>query len=310
MTIFSATLATDTAADEARRAEADATSRALFPQLWDAQKLPVDYKWYPVKDGVTPRACVCGGLGYSAEMRPTPITHTYMPRAFCVCPQGDAKRAAAHKVFQSEYDADASRNRPNPVIPDPLHGLTPTAWGTLATATLASFEARGDAATTALASATAFASGAVEDRRGAFIHGPVGTGKTHLAIGIVKAMRARLGGPLGEYRIVTAPALARILGDARFGTKIEQGVARLERGWIAAATALIVDDLGTEEVSGPVLADLTELLAARFAAGSCTVITSNYATKTLLEKYGERFYSRWRAHALPIRLVGDDQRGR
>jgi len=310
MTIFTQ-FATDPIADEAQRAEADATSRALFPQLWAAKRLPEKYRWFPVKDGITPAACVCGGLGYAAEFRPTPITHTYMPRAFCGCVQGQALKAAAHTAFQWEYDAHAVRHPSAPVIPNPLHGLTVAAWGALATATLASFAPRDDTARAARATAEAFASGEVEEKRGVFLHGPVGTGKTHLAIGIGKAMHARLGGPLGEYRIVTSPALARVLSDARFGTKIEQGIAKMERGWIVGATVLVVDDLGTEElVSGPNVADFTELLAERFDTGRCTVITSNLTTAALQSRYGERFYSRWRAHALPIRLVGDDQRGR
>jgi DNA replication protein DnaC len=105
----------------------------------------------------------------------------------------------------------------------------------------------------------------LDDARGAFILGPVGVGKTHLAtaLGHIAVRRRR------SVIFTRADQLLRRLKAARLDNSVEAEMRRLAR-----VELLILDDLALQAMDQTETADLYELVVERHHKGS-TVITSN-----------------------------------
>jgi DNA replication protein DnaC len=143
------------------------------------------------------------------------------------------------------------------------------------------------------------------DRRGLFITGPVGTGKTHLAIAVLRASLAAEQSGL----FLTLPTLLRVIRS----TWDRRGDGPTERELIDTAASvdwLVLDDVGVEVASPWVQQEVYEVINARYVNRRPIVCTSNATTDELAQadRLGERTVSRLRQMCEVITLTGADRR--
>ena len=150
-----------------------------------------------------------------------------------------------------------------------------------------------------------FASGQCQ---GAFIHGPVGTGKTHLSVALVKeavcnAVRTR---ERASLLVTSAPALlSEIRSTFRDGAALSEDdlIGRYSR-----VEHLLVDDLGVERGTDFAIQTLYLIIDARYTAMRRTVFTSNLDIVGVEERLGDRIASRIVGMGCVLRLDGRDRR--
>jgi DNA replication protein DnaC len=121
---------------------------------------------------------------------------------------------------------------------------------------------------------------------GLFFAAPTGAGKTHLATAILKAVI--LKGYTGIY--CNIPRLLEMLRELMFNRADYD-----DRGFLARcenADLLVLDDLGTETVTGWVQDRLYLLVNRRYEDMGRTIVTTNCNEATLRERIGERVESR------------------
>ena len=149
----------------------------------------------------------------------------------------------------------------------------------------------------------------VEGERGALLVGNCGTGKTHLAIGILKELVSTKGvaGRFCDYSSLLADLLQEIRSEG--GSEMEVLRPLLD------VAVLILDDIGAIRPSAWVLDTVTMLLNVRYSRGLTTLVTANYRDKlttsgnpetTLQERVGERVVSRLREMCRFVTMDGPD----
>lgn len=103
-----------------------------------------------------------------------------------------------------------------------------------------------------------------EHRHSLILAGGTGAGKTHLGIGVIKAMCAhRIRPKFVDYRLLLEE-LRSNFGDEGIGEWIE-------------ADALMIDDFGAADATKIQLSRMSTIFSGRMANGRPTVITSNAA---------------------------------
>ena len=125
------------------------------------------------------------------------------------------------------------------------------------------------------------ASGRFDPVRGLYLWGPTGSGKTHLAVGILRALLLDLSVNPAEIVYDHAAELIARIQDT-YNTKAST-VDLLERRF--RARLWIVDDLGTERASDDVARHLTLIFTKR--ALRPTVVTSNLSPEQFERKRPE-----------------------
>ncbi|HEX7610521.1 MAG TPA: ATP-binding protein [Solirubrobacteraceae bacterium] len=124
----------------------------------------------------------------------------------------------------------------------------------------------------------------LDEGRGLWIQGEVGTGKTTLAMLISKAA-------LDAGRSVAIYSLPRLLNLLRESMDSEGGkLDFMDR--LAAVDLLHVDDLGAEHQTDWVLEQLYSIVNARYEAERAIVATTNLMPDELDERLGKRTVSR------------------
>lgn len=141
------------------------------------------------------------------------------------------------------------------------------------------------------------------------IHGPVGTGKTHLLCATLKHLALELGARVAYVEISLLYAqIRRGFQDGKSGGEIIQPLSQVD--------VLAIDELGKGRGSPFELETLDELIARRYNAGKVTLFATNYSlrppeenratgyattaelkaegkdSKLLCDRVGERVYSR------------------
>ena len=118
------------------------------------------------------------------------------------------------------------------------------------------------------------------------LFGTAGTGKTSLASAVARASveRGKSVKYVSAYEFNTSMLNAHTTPLAERNGKLHDFIT---------ADLLVIDDLGME----PVLKNVTEpylllVLEERQNRGLCTLITTNLSPERILERYGERIYSR------------------
>jgi DNA replication protein DnaC len=108
------------------------------------------------------------------------------------------------------------------------------------------------------------------EQKGLVFHGPTGVGKTHLAIGLLKAV-VRDKGARGYFFQTTE--LLRLVRETynRAVDETEMDVLRP----VLEADVLVLDDLGVEKTSEWVHETLGLVINARYNARRATIVTSN-----------------------------------
>ncbi len=141
----------------------------------------------------------------------------------------------------------------------------------------------------------------LDEGRGLWLMGDVGTGKTTLAMIVSKAA-------LDAGRSVAIYSLPRLLGLIRAAIETESGmIGFLER--LTAVDLLHIDDLGVENTTEWVLEQLYSIVNTRYEDERAMIVTTNLRYEELVEQLGERTISRLIAicgNGLP--LYGADER--
>ena len=137
--------------------------------------------------------------------------------------------------------------------------------------------------------------------RGLWFVGPVGTGKTTLAMLVSKAA-------LKAGRSVAIYSLPRLLNEIRDTHRAERShVDLLDR--LTAVDLLHVDDVGAERSTDWVLEELYSIVNARYEDKRSMVITTNILDReALCEQISERTVSRLTEMCDELPLLGHDRR--
>jgi DNA replication protein DnaC len=137
--------------------------------------------------------------------------------------------------------------------------------------------------------------------RGLWFMGPVGTGKTTLAMLVSKAA-------LKAGRSVAIYSLPRLLNEIRDTHRAERShVDLLDR--LTAVDLLHIDDVGAERTTDWVLEELYSIVNARYEDERSIVITTNILDReALCEQITERTVSRLTEMCDELPLIGHDQR--
>ncbi len=137
--------------------------------------------------------------------------------------------------------------------------------------------------------------------RGLWLMGPVGTGKTTLAMLVSKAA-------LEAGRSVAIYSLPRLLNEIRDTHRTERShIDLLDR--LTAVDLLHIDDLGAERTNDWVLEELYSIVNARYEDQRSMVITTNILDREeLCEQITERTASRLTEMCDELPLLGPDHR--
>lgn len=138
-----------------------------------------------------------------------------------------------------------------------------------------------------------------ETRRGLYIHGPVGTGKTYAAYAILK----RLGDLGFRARFYTMPELLDMIRED-FDNKYSYNLDRI----LENRSVLIFDDLGAEKTTDWVTETLHKIIDKRYREVLPVIITSNLDLGELATRVGDRIPSRLAEMCDIIKLDGADRR--
>ncbi len=132
-------------------------------------------------------------------------------------------------------------------------------------------------------------------------YGGTGLGKTHLSLAIANGVINR------GYSVVygTAQNILNDLQNENFGRT--DNLKYYERA-VLNCDLLIIDDLGTEFRNNYTVACLYNIINSRLLAKLPVIISTNYSTAELEEKYDQRITSRIIGEYRPVTLTGNDIR--
>lgn len=133
-----------------------------------------------------------------------------------------------------------------------------------------------------------------------YLHGPVGTGKSHLAAAAANAL-AESYQQDAYYRSVPD-----MIDAIRSGYREGDYDARLEA--VKRVPILVLDDLGTEDPTPKALALLFQIVQYRAIRDSITLITSNLSLDQYAIVIDDRIASRIRGRSLIIPVISEDAR--
>jgi DNA replication protein DnaC len=141
----------------------------------------------------------------------------------------------------------------------------------------------------------------LDEGRGMWLVGDIGTGKTTLAMLASKAA-------IDAGRTVAIYSLPRLLNLIRGAIETDGGMMSfLER--LTAVDLLHIDDLGVENKTDWVLEQLYSIINSRYEDERAMVLTTNLDIADLSEQFGERTLSRLLAICgEPLGLFGRDER--
>ena len=146
----------------------------------------------------------------------------------------------------------------------------------------------------------------LDEGRGLWLSGDVGTGKTTLAM-IVSSEAARAGRSVAIYSLPRLLARIRRTYDADAGE--DSYLAFFER--LTSVDLLHIDDLGAEKRSDWVLEQLYAIVDERYVSRRAMVVTTNLDESALEEQIGPRTVSRLvEICGDPLTLFGADNRYR
>jgi len=139
------------------------------------------------------------------------------------------------------------------------------------------------------------------EKNGLFLHGPTGTGKTHLAVAVLReTSRPR-------PRFVSAAELMLSLRQS-FRDRARFSEEEIIDRYSDECGVLVLDDLGVEKPSEFTVQSLNLIIERRYVAIKQTIITSNFSIGEIAERVGDRIASRIAGMCKVIELQGNDRR--
>lgn len=151
-----------------------------------------------------------------------------------------------------------------------------------------------------------FISKTKESRRGIYIYGECGTGKTHIAYAIVKHLQEEIK---FNVKLFNIPALIRHLKEDFNDNNKSLLEENTNFGQLLNfAGLLILDDFGTEKLTEWVEESIYSIINERYERMLPIIFTSNLEPSKLVEKYGDRIVSRIIGSCDIVELTGKDKR--
>lgn len=131
--------------------------------------------------------------------------------------------------------------------------------------------------------------------------GPVGTGKTSLAISILrKAIEQGYNGYLISMTSLFDTLLTLSKGPSEHYLKFENRIRN--------SPLLVLDDFGAEYTSEWVQQKVASIIADRVERSKSTIITSNLSVAQIKKAYDSRVYDRLKGTSFLISFKGKSQR--
>ncbi len=156
----------------------------------------------------------------------------------------------------------------------------------------------------------------IDSESGYFIYGPVGVGKTHLAISIMadriikNSMNAYLIGDcvrgIYDARFIPVTTLLNRIKSSFSPDSIETEGDIIER--VSGSALLVIDDIGAEKVTEWTLQTLYTIVDIRSREKKPMIVTSNLPLDAIAEKLSDRIASRIIGLCKPLELSGADKR--
>jgi DNA replication protein DnaC len=149
----------------------------------------------------------------------------------------------------------------------------------------------------------------LKSNRNVILHGPVGTGKTHLAVGLCRRICASPEFSNWGREVTCFRTGVELLHQIRssYSDSSREDADDIVRE-LTMADFLFIDDLGAEKVTEWAKEILYLIIDRRYTDIWPTIITSNLAPKELAVKLDDRLMSRLMQDAIVLRLDGDDYR--
>ncbi len=138
-----------------------------------------------------------------------------------------------------------------------------------------------------------------DTRKGVYLWGPVGSGKTYA----VYAMRRRYQEMGLSVRVYSAPEMFDKIRDD-YDHKDSFNLERI----MANRGVLIIDDLGAEKASEWISETMFKIINKRYEEVLPTVVTSNLELGEMAERIGDRVASRLAEMCDVIKMDGSDRR--
>lgn len=142
---------------------------------------------------------------------------------------------------------------------------------------------------------------AIADKKGVYLHGPVGCGKTHVMYAFAKHWEVSGGKPMKVWNVTEL--IHAIQRDFDSKEKLRPELDLQEEDG-----PIILDDLGAEKMTEWVQQELYLILNRRYNNMAMTFITSNLSPTELEKKIGDRITSRIIGTCEVIALDGEDKR--
>lgn len=166
--------------------------------------------------------------------------------------------------------------------------------------------------------------GGIERGNGLMFTGSVGTGKTHLAVGMVRALVIAKG---IEARFLTVPELLDRLRSSYAGEDAHETQARIF-GDILAAELVVIDELAAARSTEWVLETIELLIGSLYNNRRSMIVTTNFPNlgpgsgqvqneyarasrqETLGDRIGARMFSRLQQRCATVEINGPDWRSK
>lgn len=154
---------------------------------------------------------------------------------------------------------------------------------------------------------------ALQERKGIFLHGQAGTGKTYILYSILKEFISINGVSENESGLYSVNSNFQVVDMPTFSSKIKSYVTREEDPEeniypYKTCQNLFIDDLGAEKMTDFLFENVYQIINYRYNNLLPCYITSNYSLKEVSEKINDRIASRIAEMCVVIKLEGDDRR--
>ena len=145
----------------------------------------------------------------------------------------------------------------------------------------------------------------IKGGKGLLLHGPVGTGKTHLVAAIIDYI-ARMHKRQFEGNMIFI-TLINLLAELRYSVQERSKTESIIREY-QKCSLLIVDDFGTEKETDWTAETIYNIINYRYEEAKPTLITTNANIEEFFEYFDERLASRLMEICTIIPVGGKDYR--